>query len=341
MNRYKFLIPRIKRKLTFISYFFVFLYSLFVGRDKIYILSYLDRLRYLRLYYSGDKHVRIIICRRQRWIIRVLNSLGREYIVSSDIVFKDSSYFASLNGTLRVFVWNDESEISETSGILGDKEIEFISPFKLRTEWLRPRNKLTQLSITPARKFMSSGVSGNSSELHKVLFVGGVDLSFYAGFFEADFFAEELRRLVCATILEDGPFYLFDSDFISSHKLTQEQYIAIRHYAINYWRLQLLRNVSLSIGKNLMLVGNSLLRPELENALQVPSIEDPTALYRAAKFNLDLGSQCGLEYQYGRSLEIYACNRDSHITFRRPGGEIFPKSILVNNLPELLLQLRN
>jgi hypothetical protein len=336
------LIPRIKRKFTSAFHFFVIVYSIIAGKEKIFILSYFDRLRYLRLYYPETSMVRILICRRHRLIIRVLKLLGRKYIISSDIVFKNSSFFKNYKGTLRVFIWNDESEISGVSQILGDKEIEFISPFKLKTHWLNPGDKLTQLSIIPVHNItLTSTAFGYSLNFPKVLFVGAVDLTFYAQFFKKDAYADELRKFVCARILEEGPFHLFDSDFIFSNRLNLEQYIAIRHYAINYWRLELLTNISLSIGKDLMLVGNSLLRPELEKARQIPSIEDPNSLYQAARFNLDLGSQCGLEYQYGRSLEIYACNPNSHITFRRLGGEAFPGSILVKSLPELVALLRN
>ena len=233
---------------------------------------------------------------------------------------------------ITAFIWNDDSELDKVQNEVGKSLIGVESFFtKLSHDFtiVKPGYlSFKPLPVRPKQKKIQ----------HSLLFAGQVIPDYQNELIEKEDLSDALAFAMTLMERDGHPFKLFNENEWDSfsRKLTLHQRAAVRHKVINTWRKCMLLSLAEIFGKRLVLIGNSFIGPTYAKATVHPYRADMEKMYKLTLINLDLGSQCGTEYLYPRTLEILNSNPDSLVLFRRNDVVIEGIGAYWNEISELV-----
>ena len=245
-----------------------------------------------------------------------------QILVSSEMIHASASNrLDSLDKfDVSVFIWNDELEIEAINASCKLEINEFVSFFNLGE--LLPDSKVSVLKF--GNTYSSLPGTKSSKIFNKeggVFFAGQVNPNLYDNLIQSQQLhhaVNEARELV---LQSRDPFTLFyyGQFWDKFDGMTLTEIVAIRHKVMNEWRLSVFKELVNELGPRLHLMGSDFESPVFKGARIIPGKENLSDIYKSSRINLDLGSQCGAEYIYPRTLEILYSNPESLAPFERRG----------------------
>ena len=283
-----------------------------------------SRLRYIRLFpkniYEDNLNFSRLNIQAMNYLYRKVNS-DIELCISSDVLINmNEARLKRLSYPfLTAFIWNDELEIEFINSSCKGKVTEFESFFNLQQ--LLPDYKVNVIDFGNTFSLPRSQSHEYLDKEGVVFFAGQVNPHLYDDlihFQRLERAVSEAREFVVQT---GDPFSLFSSGQFWSNfdGLTLTEIVAIRHKVINEWRLSIFKELCIELGSKLHLMGSDFESPVFKGAIIIPRKENLSDIYKSSRINLDLGSQCGAEYIYPRTLEILHSNPKSLAPFERRG----------------------
>jgi len=262
-----------------------------------------ERKRYLK-YYISSKDTLIISCSRPilLFFIPLLCIRVSRNILISDIYFRKSEKYRVLASILRFYkcqylIWNDELELAAV-------------PESIRHS-ITVKSFFAQNSceILKPLTIISRGLGRNSHPIkNSICFIGQANPEIYS---------TDLRKHnISPDYIFSNYLNLTPSDIFALTQIAPESElpialrVKIRHQYINLWRKLVVRDLCRDFNRRVILVGPDFLTPEFSSAERYKqlNVQEVLYLYSHSRVCLDLGSQCGVESLYPRSLEIISEN---------------------------------
>ena len=309
-------------------------------RERIIICFFpSSRKRYLRLLsLNKPKQFKFNFWDSDSVDFGILSKLkGVQIILSSDFVINginlaDTNFTGNL---VELFIWNDEEET-----ILNLKSLK-LGQVKISSFFRDTLVKNREIGIYDVNypAYLNKSNRPSSRRSSRILFAGQVNLSYSLKVINnSKQLSMEKNRIIERIELSDYQF-LFDEDAYQSEYSTREKTL-LRHFGVNYWRETILLEIEQLFGSDLVLIGNDFLDSKYKKATLVGYTEDLQTWYSSSRVNLDLGSQCGLEYIYPRTLEIRSLNPDSLFHYERKSLKPnWPGSRYWSSAPDLERQI--
>ena len=289
-----------------------------IGFRKRIVVSFFpsSRKRYLKqLSFNKSKHFKFNFWDSDSIDFGILSELrGVHIVLSSDFVINGID-FSDINFTenlVELFIWNDEEETILNLNSLNLGQVK-ISTFFRDT---LIQNREIEIYDVNYPSYLIKSTRSSRQKTPRILFAGqvnlGISLEVIANSKQLSMEKDRIMERI-----EDSDYqFLFDEASYESNYSTREK-ILLRHFGVNYWREKILLEIEQFFGPDLVLVGNDFLDTKFRKATLVGYTEDLQSWYSSSAVNLDLGSQCGLEYIYPRTLEIRSLNPDSLFHYER------------------------
>jgi hypothetical protein len=275
-----------------------------------------SRKRYLKLLnLDKPKHFKFNFWDSDSVDFGILSELkGVHIVLSSDFVI-DGTNLSDINFTenfVELFIWNDEEET-----ILNLKSLR-LGQFKISSFFRETLVQNREIGIYEVDypSYLIKSAKPLNRRTPRILFAGQVNLGNSLGAIANSKKLSMEKDRIMERIESSDYQFLFDKESYEPDYSTREQ-ILLRHFGVNYWREKILLEVEQLFGPNLVLVGNDFLDSKYRKATLIGYTEDLQSLYSDSAVNLDLGSQCGLEYIYPRTLEIRSLNPESLFHYER------------------------
>ena len=271
-------------------------------------------------------------------VISIVKSISPgEVVISADFLDSCNESLANSLESLKfkVFIWNDELEVIRVQKQTGIHSLSCIGFFSCTRKSFGSDIQFEVPNFLPDENHRIPETSPT------LCFAGQVDPAKYDSIILAD---ENLRNISLSLDVEirkTSPTKLFETYSNTYFDVSVEEFVMLRHKAINTWRYNLLRLLSEEIKGSLVLFGKDFVDNEDFKLSDVrkDSANFPEE-YAKHRVNLDLGSQCGDEYLYPRSLEIYSVNPKSLFVYER--GDSSPRipATYWKNLDELVQTIK-
>jgi hypothetical protein len=239
---------------------------------------------------------------------------GVHIVLSSDFVvngmnFSDTNFTENL---VELFIWNDEEETILNLNSLKLGQVKILSFFR---DTLVQNREIGIYDVNyPSYLIKSTRPLRRTTQ--RILFAGQVNLGISLELITNSKWLSAGKDRIMEKIESSDYQFLFDEESYEADYTTREK-ILLRHFGVNYWRQKILLEIEQLFGPDLVLIGNDFLDSKFKKATLVGYTEDLQSWYSGSAVNLDLGSQCGLEYIYPRTLEIRSLNPDSLFHYER------------------------
>jgi hypothetical protein len=239
---------------------------------------------------------------------------GVHIVLSSDFVV-DGMNFSETNFTenlVELFIWNDEEETILNVNSLKLGQVKILSFFR---DTLVQNREIGIYDVNyPSYRIKSTRPLRRRTQ--RILFAGQVNSGISLEVITNSKWLSAGKDQIMERIESSDYQFLFDEESYEADYTTREK-ILLRHFGVNYWREKILLEIEQLFGPDLVLIGNDFLDSKYKKATLVGYTEDLQSWYSGSAVNLDLGSQCGLEYIYPRTLEIRSLNPDSLFHYER------------------------
>lgn len=284
----------------------IFLYDIalesFRPKNPILYIGPSSRRRYLK-YYINCNNIRFIPCPSPFFLffLPLLHLRSEREIFISDVFFFNKFKYKKIGILLnsikcKWIIWNDKLELYsipegirnsvQTLSFFSETECEIIKPKIISRDLLK---------YLPAPKRSVVSFAGQAN--HRIY---KEELRSY----------EYLLEYIYENYLYLNPVKIFKFSENPGLNMPELLRIKFRHQCINLWRKLVIEKMSQDFQDRMLLVGQDFLSPEFGSAIRFAKMSEADALkmYSASKVCLDLGSQCGLQPLYPRSLEILFAN---------------------------------
>ncbi len=284
----------------------IFLYDIALEslrpKNPVLYIGPSSRRRYLK-YYVNCNNIRFIPCPGPFFLffLPLLQLRFEREIFISDVFFSKKFKYKKIGILLnsikcKWIIWNDKLELYsipeeirnsvQTLSFFSETECDIIKPTIITRDLLK-------YLPTPKRCVVSFAGQAN----HRIY---KEELRSY----------EYLLEYIYEKYLYLNPVKIFKFSENSDLNIPEFLRIKFRHQCINLWRKLVIEKMSQDFQDRMLLVGQDFLSPEFGSAIRFAKLSEADALkmYAASKVCLDLGSQCGLQPLYPRSLEILFTN---------------------------------
>lgn len=278
-----------------------------------------DRDRYLKLFQIANKPL-IKIRKLSPGLIKLISLISpTDFIISADYFELPNPRISEALKSLeyKVFIWNDEIEVLMVQKNLNVDNLECLGFFSATAKAFGTNVNFAIPEMNPQQSVMASATSPS------ICFAGQADPSKYDQQINSDKELTKISKLLISEVLEKSPMVLFTKYSPANLNLSISDFVMLRHKAVNTWRSEVLKQLAKEFGKSLTLIGKDFVdNPDYSLAKVFSDSNQFPKEYEKHKVNIELGSQCGAEYLYPRSIEIFAVNPGSLFVFDR--GNSYP-----------------
>ena len=274
------------------------------------------RKRYLTfLDFKDGSLMEIFIWNPSKSDFKILNLVKQiPVVISSDFVINgfDFYHIDLTSNPIQLFVWNAEEEVMRNLEVFDPNSIELLTFFG---NTISGSEALKGLNASyPVYRAKKGRIFRARNET--ILFAGQVNCDLFQNILNGNPILQQEKSKIIEKILKSDHQFLFDSDYFKASLALHEK-IALRHFGVNFWRERMLQDLEDIFGQDLVLIGGDFLKSKFSKATLIQPTENLDKWYLGSRVNLDLGSQCGLEYVYPRTLEVRAISPSSLFHFER------------------------